>query len=226
MEKWAKKGQFLSLKKHANRLHTNTAQIVILSAFHKLSQQKMESATNAETSQQPAWKDTNGLWHFDIPKELRGLHEAEKQSEMMSLCAPLVHTKNGTLGLKGHVCSFPQALKDVIVETPCKPSDVDMVRMMRSCTGKEGNQKCKHFMVRKSNVFGALHWLVQHNDECKKCVKTVKGNLEWMDGDEEAELPGVHDLEGGGPITAEKSSVSQQCDPDSEMERVFRLFEH
>ena len=160
------------------------------------------------------WRDEFGEVHFEIPEELMGLYEAEKLLiQMLSPYIPLVHIKNGTLGLKGHVCSFPQALKDVIVELPKLPKDVDMVRLIRNYADKEGTVKSKYFTVRREKVMEALRWLVKHNDIYRQYVRVVEDNLSWMGEAEEAELPSVIDAkqaeESKEPV--DEGPAKQQC---------------
>jgi hypothetical protein len=56
---------------------------------------------------------------YHVPNELSGLREGEELLiQMVSPYVPFVHIKNGTLGIKGHVCSFPQRVQDLYTPFP------------------------------------------------------------------------------------------------------------
>jgi hypothetical protein len=61
---------------------------------------------------------------------------------------PFVHIKNGILGLKGHVCSFPQRVQDLYTILPRLPSSATFVKMIRSFKGEESEFGVKSFFVR------------------------------------------------------------------------------
>ncbi len=142
----------------------------------------------------PVWIDSNGITRYDVPEELQGLRDAEKMLiQILSPYVPLIHIRNGTLGLRGHVCCFSQSIEDVIpvVELPRKPNDVDMIQMIQKYIDSEGRVNCKSFMIRHSKVIRPLQFLVRHNTVYEKYATLVFDNLSWMNGAEEAELPGV-----------------------------------
>jgi hypothetical protein len=58
--------------------------------------------------------------------------------QMVSPYMPFVHIKNGTLGIKGHVCSFPQSVQDLYTTLLRVPSSAAFVKMVRSFKGEEG----------------------------------------------------------------------------------------
>ena len=144
----------------------------------------------------PIWIDETGVVHYTIPDELNDLWEAEKLLlQMVAPYIPLVHIRNGTLGLKGHVCSFPQCIKDVCHELPRLPTDVRVVRMIRNFKEADGTLGMKSFRVHQEKVLSALRWLKKYNVEYRDNVTINEDNLNWMNGAQEAELPGIIDLE-------------------------------
>jgi hypothetical protein len=86
---------------------------------------------------------------YHVPNEVSCLQEGEKLLiQMVSPYVPFVHIKNGTLGIKGHVCSFPQRVNDVYTTLPRLPSSAIFVKMVRSFKGEEGKFDVKSFFVR------------------------------------------------------------------------------
>ena len=76
----------------------------------------------------PVWHDGNGTTHFELPKELQVLREAEKLLiSQLSVYVPLLHLKKGQLGMHGHVCCFPQDTATLYTKLPRLPSDVDRI---------------------------------------------------------------------------------------------------
>ena len=61
----------------------------------------------------PTWND--GIKErYDMPQELQNLREGEKLLiQKVSVYLPLLHLQYGQLGIKGHVCCFPQDVQEV-----------------------------------------------------------------------------------------------------------------
>lgn len=126
---------------------------------------------------------------FQIPNCLSKLRLGEKMLlQLAKLFVPLVHIKNGTMGIRGHVCAFPQNISDVADTLPRLPEDVTIVRVIQKIQAEVGGKELvdKQFFVRKQSVLDALEWLVEHNDEYRH-VKIAVENLDWIEG-EEAEI--------------------------------------
>ena len=181
----------------------------------------------------PVWRDDNGTVRFDAPAELTTLREGEKLLiQMVSPYIPFVHIKNGTLGITGHVCSFPQKVRDVCTTLPRLPKDVECVKMIRKFRDTaSGEFGLKAFTIRKKNVLEALSWLSKHNSIYKKEVTIDEANLDWMNGKEEAELPthvfeddcDLYASEAGDDFDArvDKGPAECQCMPQHEVESPF-----
>jgi hypothetical protein len=67
---------------------------------------------------------------------------------MVSPYVPFLHIKNGTLGIKGHVCSFLQRVQDLYTTLPRLPNSATSVKMVRSFKGEEGKFDVKSFFLR------------------------------------------------------------------------------
>jgi hypothetical protein len=138
----------------------------------------------------PYWTDDDGQKQFDVPIELSCLREGEKLLiQMVSPYVPFVHIKNGTLGLKGHVCSFPQNVQDVCTKLPRLPSEAKFVKMVRNFKNSDGEFGVKAFTVRKDAVLSALRWLKKYNLIYRDQITIVEENLAWMGDNDEVELP-------------------------------------
>ena len=95
----------------------------------------------------PIWFDEDGTPMFHVPEELRVLREGEKLLiQMVSPYVPFVHIKNGTLGMKGHVCSFPQRVQDVCTTLPRLPTEATFVKMVRHFKGSDGEFVSRRFV--------------------------------------------------------------------------------
>jgi hypothetical protein len=144
----------------------------------------------------PFWVDDDGVIQFHVPEELSCLREGEKLLiQMISPYVPLVHIRNGTLGSKGHVCSFPQNVQEVCTHLPRIPSSVEFVKMVRKFKNDDGDFGIKAFTIRRKEVLAALRWLKKYNVDYRNEVTIVEENFEWMDGQDEAELPDLHGYE-------------------------------
>jgi len=78
----------------------------------------------------PTWMDDNNNHQFEVPHCLSILTHAEKMLiQRVSAFIPLHHIRNGTFGLKGHVCSFEQDLGEVCNVLPRFPKDVKMINL-------------------------------------------------------------------------------------------------
>jgi hypothetical protein len=65
---------------------------------------------------------------YHVPNELSCLWEGEKLLiQMVSPYVSFVHIKNVTLGIKGHVCSFPQRVQDLYTTPPRLPNSATVV---------------------------------------------------------------------------------------------------
>ena len=145
--------------------------------------------------QLPLWIDKNSNLHFELPTELIGLREGEKLLiQQISPYVPLQHLSKGAYGCKGHVCSFPQDVQEVCTVLPRLPSNVNVIRVIKQYKMEEGEIGTHTFVIRKHKVLAALHWLKAHN-YLYHDIQIDESHLDWMEGNEEKELPLTHSIE-------------------------------
>jgi len=135
----------------------------------------------------PVWFNEDKIPQYRVPNELSSLTDAEKMLiQRISPFVPLHHIKSGTLGLRGHICCFPQDITSVCNILPRLPNDVHMIKMLQTYRDNIGNDSnIKAFRVHKDNVLGALHWLKQHHSGYKH-ISILETNLNWMGDKSEA----------------------------------------
>lgn len=144
-----------------------------------------------EPFQLPVWidKKTSEI-HHTLPEELQGLRHGEKLLiQKLSTHVPLVHLKYGQYGISGHVCSFPQNIQEICNTLPRQPKDVEFIQVVKkSKIGSDMEYSIHSFTIRKSVVLNALYWLKNNNEEyCD--IEISESNLDWMENNEEKELP-------------------------------------
>lgn len=189
------------------------------------------SSYSTENNMLPVWIDDDGAKRFDVPQELSNLKIAELLLiQRIAPLVPLVHIRNGTLGIKGHVCSFMQDVNEVATKLPRLPAEVKAVRMIRTFVGTEGTEHTKTYMVNRERVMKALHWLVRYHCDYKRAYESGElvideSNLDWMNGALESELPSVATLQrtfdsaaeadGVGGSPNDGVSLAQSVNPDN-----------
>ena len=63
----------------------------------------------------PVWFDEKGDPHYELPSELCDLEIGEKMLiQQLAPFVPLWHIWRDYVGIKGHVCSFPQRIEEVM----------------------------------------------------------------------------------------------------------------
>ena len=81
----------------------------------------------------PVWFDKNGMVQYHLPKKLQNLREGEKLLiQQVSAYVPLLHLKDGQIGLRGHVCSFVQDVNTVCKDLPRLPDDIQFVKVVKT----------------------------------------------------------------------------------------------
>ena len=74
------------------------------------------------------WYDDSEHPHYELPPELCDVYDSEKMLiTKMSPFIPFHHIKNGTLVLKGHICTFVQDISTVYNFLPIKPNSVEII---------------------------------------------------------------------------------------------------
>lgn len=129
----------------------------------------------------PVWIDSEtGIVHYELPQELKDLSIAEKLLiQKVSPLVPVIHIKNGVMACRGHCCSFFQDISTICEVFPKLPSDVTMVKVIRTSTTKGGDIIDRAFTVNKNKVLSALHWLKKHNHEYRN-ITIQTSRFDWM----------------------------------------------
>ena len=157
------------------------------------------SKYSEENLVQPVWYDDNGEVQYHVPDELSSLTVGEQLLiQLVSPYVPIHHIKNGTLGIKGHVCSFSQNVNDVAQVLP--HLHVNAIKMIWNYTDSSGAVKSKAFLIRCNNVMNALHWLIKYHEDYRHAyqkgdLQIDPSRLDWMDGQDSAELPNLPVIE-------------------------------
>ena len=124
---------------------------------------------------------------YHIPPELSCLTISEKL--LIRRCAnfvPCVHLKNGVFGIKGHCVTFPQDITSMCDELPLAKNTV--VTFLRNIANKNTSAVFPTTLrVNRERLLTALKWLKQHNPFYKN-IRIVEANLDWMNGQEEANI--------------------------------------
>ena len=110
---------------------------------------------------------------------MSSLSDAERLLiQLVSTIISLYHIKNGNLGSKGHVCSFPQDISSICYSLPRFPEETDLLRVIKFM--KENDQiVSKSFVVRRIFVLRALHWLKKYHAHYK-FIKIDERKLDWL----------------------------------------------
>lgn len=137
----------------------------------------------------------------------------------MAAYCPIVHIKNGTLGIHGHVCSFPQDISNICNVLPRLPSDVKVVRMIRNYKNNMGDIVSKTYLIRRFYVIRALKWLIKYHEEYRNAfecgeLQINEDHLSWMGEKESADLCGVMEFETSldeAQFDSDRGPAEKQC---------------
>ena len=134
----------------------------------------------------PVWIDENNKTHYELPECLLKLTLGEKMLiQKVAPFVPLQHIKNGTLGLQGHTCAFPQDIKGFVSTLPRMPMDVTVIQVLKNIKTEIGSKSAtqKIFRIRRQEVLDALHFLKKYNPEFAD-IYIAESNMNWFDGKE------------------------------------------
>jgi hypothetical protein len=82
---------------------------------------------------------------YSVPPQLKNLTIAEKLLiQRISPLIPVIYIKNGSVGSRGHVVNFFQDISGICNELPKLPSDVSVVKVLRSCITAKGEMLAEH----------------------------------------------------------------------------------
>ena len=144
----------------------------------------------------PVWFDDTGTTRYDVPRELGSLRDCEKMLiQILNTHVPAHHMKYGVIGVKGHVCAFPQDVVSVCKILPRLPKDCNVVRYIKETKSRVvGETSVKIFKIRRQKVVAALVWLKKYHIGYKD-ITIEESNLDWMGTSAEEELPIEADIE-------------------------------
>jgi len=168
-------------------------------------EKKGRNKFNDENAALPTWIDKNGRKRYDIPKVLLDLSLAEKLLiQQVSPFIPVIHIKNGSMGSRGHVVSFYQDITSICNVFPRLPSEVTMVKVVRSSLTKNGDAIEKAFNINKEKVLKSLEWLKEHNILYSN-ITIDKTRFDWMQGKKQCNLNNIIEID---------SPITEHDDPD------------
>ena len=162
-------------------------------------------------------KNNNPILQFHIPPELNNLSMAEKLL-IRRVCpyVPLVHLKNGNVGMKGHCICFPQDVTEVCNTLPHERSQV--VKYIRQI-GKpdQTTPRIEILRVNRDKVLSALRWLkIHHSGYHDITIKST--NLDWIPaGKNEDELE-THEFIFGSK--SKKDHQNEEVEAVSDAQRI------
>ena len=112
----------------------------------------------------PVWFDEKGDPHYELPSKLCDLEIGEKiLIQQLAPFVPLRHIWRDHVGIKGHVCSFPQRIDEVVHELPRLPE-----RKSQCCENGE--------IIQKRTQWGSENQDIPHQKEGGfECSKVVGG---------------------------------------------------
>jgi len=111
----------------------NTSVTVRESLCAKCRSKMTKESYGTKNAMLPIWYDEGGIQHNEIPPELSSLTIAELLLiQRVSPLVPIVHIRNGTMGLRGHVCSFMQDINSIASTLPNLPANVTAVKMVKT----------------------------------------------------------------------------------------------
>jgi len=141
----------------------------------------------------PVWYDVSGSVHYEQPDILSCLRFGEQLLiQRFSVFVPVVHIRNGNMGINGHCCCFKQEVSEVASVLPRKSSSIVVV--LKGSIDRNGAVFKQTFSVRRKVVMNALLWLKRHHKWYREDPDLVidEANLSWMNGVDEAELSDIH----------------------------------
>lgn len=144
----------------------------------------------------PIWFDDNGIAQFHVPDELKDLRLGEMLLIQRLCCyVPIVHIRNGTMGLSGHCVCFRQNIRDVAKVLPRR--NLPVIKVVRATVNKQGEEKFHTFMIRREKVLRALRWLKKYHKWYREDSDLIidESALDWMEGKEEAEFTNIQYVE-------------------------------
>ena len=201
---------------HQRRLNMKTSNGICYRCQNK----KNEMFYSYENKLLPTWKTKNDIIKYTLPSELQHLTLAEKLLiQRVSPLVPVIHIKNGILGIRGHVVSFFQDISGICTELPRLPTDITMIKVVRTGVTADGENIQNVFTVNRSRILNALKWLKQYNPLYKDIIVN-ESNLNWMTKCQSDTINHVIRIENSNDIDEDKDegpSYRQVLQPQDEL---------
>ena len=170
----------------------------------RCSKEKKGHKFGHENSALPIWTDKEGKKHYELPKVLLNLQLAEcLLIQQISPFIPVIHIRNGSIGSRGHVVSFYQDISNICNVFPRLPTEVTMVKVVRSSVTRNEDVIQKAFTVNKNRVLMALKWLKEHNPHYAH-IQIDTTRFDWMQGRTECNLDNIIVID--SPITDQEDN--------------------
>jgi hypothetical protein len=139
----------------------------------------------------PVWYDDNNNVQYEVPTELKNLRLGEQLLiQRLSCFVPIVHIKNGIMGIHGNCVCFRQDTTEICNILP--RLRVNAIKIIRSYNNKEncGVHNFDIFVIRRDVVMRALKWLKKYHKWYRDDpdLRIEESNLDWMGDKNEAQL--------------------------------------
>jgi len=143
----------------------------------------------------PVWYNSNGQVEFHIPPELKDLRLGEQLLiQRLSCYIPVVHIKNGIMGLHGNCVCFRQNNIEICNVLPRTRANAIKIVRSYETTNKNTVKDIDIFVIRRKVVLQALYWLKMYHKWYREDPDLLidETNLSWMGNEEEANLIGTN----------------------------------
>ncbi len=156
------------------------------------------------------------------------MYDAEKMLiQKMSPFISLHHIKNGTFGLKVHVCTFVQDISTVCDILPRQLDSVEIIKVIHHYQQGINRKLCKKgFKVQKSKVLKTLTWLKKHHVGYKD-IQIEPESMNWIPNDQDEgslEPSKIHDVYHNPDSSEEQDDIisapEQTTKPNKDPEEI------
>jgi len=171
----------------------------------------------------PVWFNEKDEVQFNIPEELKYLRLGEQLLiQRLSCFIPIVHIKNGLMGIHGHCISFRQDVAEICNILP--RTRVNAIKIIKSYKNLDshGIQDFDLFIIRRDVVLKALKWLKTfhkwYRDDPDLIIR--ESNLDWMGEKESASLIGIDARTNNLIESKEFDNVMRESDENCEHGKI------
>ena len=170
----------------------------------------------------PVWFNEHKEVQFHIPEELNILRLGEKLLiQRLSCFVPIVHIKNGIMGIHGHCVSFRQDIIEICNVLP--RSRVNAIKIIKGYKASDSTmiQDFDIFTIRRNVVMKALIWLKKHHKWYREDPDLVidESSLNWMGDKESASLIGTDAITSNIYENKEFDTLQREIDDEDDCGR-------